>query len=180
MRCERFEATDMRPTRSSERLLIVGVGNELLGDEGLGVHVAWALLRMQPALPPEVDVLEAGTALLDVLPQWSRYSRVVVVDAVSAGSPPGTIYRAELGSDSLDREPALPLSLHQWGLRDTLRIGAALDLLPRQLTLVGAEPEVITAGTELSPRLARAAQEITSMLLEEMPSIARPGRPGAP
>lgn len=165
---------------ATDTVLIVGVGNELLGDEGLGVHVARSLLRLQSqhALPPRVDVLEAGTALLDVLPEMSRHSRVVIVDAIRAGREPGTIYRAEVGPSLLGNAEAIcPLSLHHWDLMETLRVGQTLGLLPRQLTLFGAEPESLSPGTELSPRLAQAAERIAAMLVEEMASINQAASP---
>ncbi len=157
----------MDVSATSESLLIVGIGNELLGDEGLGVHVARALLQRRPALPAAVEVLEAGTALLDVLPEMSRYSRVVIVDAIRGGKDPGTVYRAELDLDCQPARGALPLSLHQVDVVETLAVADALGLRPRRLTLVGAEPESMAAGTELSPRLAKAAQAIASLLAEE-------------
>ncbi len=161
-------------SHEGEKVLIVGVGNELLGDEGLGVHVARSLLAAQ-ASPPQVEVLEAGTSLLDVVQEMSRYSRVIIVDAVRAGQEPGTLYRAETLADLAGHlETILPISLHQWSLIETLRAAETLGLLPGQLTLVGAEPESIAPGTELSPRLARAAQRITSMLLKELGVPARP------
>lgn len=155
-----------------ETVLIIGIGNALLGDEGLGVHVARKLLE-QKALPTQVEVLEAGTALLDFLPEMARYSRVILVDAVRAGREPGTLYRAELVCDSgleLGSNPLL--SLHEWGLCETLLVAERLGLLPRRLTLVGAEPESIAPRLELSPVLGRAAEQIVSLLLAEVASQA--------
>lgn len=159
-------------TSASEKLLIVGVGNELLGDEGLGVHVARALLAAKDSLPAQVDVLEAGTALLDLVAEMPRYSRVVIVDAVRAGQEAGTVYRVESVAEFARQfEANLPISLHQWNLIETLQVAEKLGLLPRQLTLIGAEPESIGPSTELSPKLARAAEKISSILLAEASSM---------
>jgi hydrogenase maturation protease len=156
-------------------MLIVGVGNELLGDEGLGVHVARSLLQRSPPLPPHVEVMDAGTALLDILPEMARHARVFVVDAIRCGKEPGTLYRAEVDSSFLGRtEASPPLSLHQWDLLETLRVGEALGLLPAQLTLLGAEPETISPGTSLSLRLAQAAEDIVAALLTEIFSTNPP------
>jgi len=154
-----------------EKVLIVGIGNELLGDEGLGVHVARSLLGAKASLPPQVEVLDAGTALLDLLPEMSRYSRVILVDAVRAGQEAGRIYRLESLADfagQLDTNPRM--SLHQWDLMETLRVAEMLGLLPKKLSLVGAEPESIAPGTELSPKLTQAAEKIVSILLDEASS----------
>lgn len=167
---------DSRMKQEQKTVLIVGVGNALLSDEGLGVHVARALLDARASLPPQVDVLDAGTALLDVLPEMYRYAQVILVDAVRAGREPGTLCRAELGADLAG--PAgfpPPVSLHQWDLLETLRIAALLGQLPKQLTLVGAEPECLAPGTELSPKLKRAAQQIASLLRAETGSRLQSG-----
>ncbi|MBI3670030.1 MAG: hydrogenase maturation protease [Acidobacteria bacterium] len=163
-------------SREQETLLIVGIGNELLGDEGLGVHVARSLLAARDSLPARVEVLEAGTALLDFVAEMSRYSHVIIVDAVRAGQEAGTVYRvgsvAEFASQFEDNPP---ISLHEWNLIETLQVAEKLGLMPRQLTLIGAEPESLDPSTELSPKLAQAAEKIISILLAEESSIRADG-----
>ena len=159
-------------------VLIVGIGNELLGDEGLGVEVARSLLAVQDSLPRGVAVLEMGTSLLDAVPDMARYARLIIVDAIRAGQPAGTIYRAELFADLTGQLQAFPsISLHDWTLMDTLRAAKMLGLLPRRVTLVGAEPESIEPRIGLSPRLAGAGERIISVLLEELGARqVEPGR----
>lgn len=158
----------------TERILIVGVGNELLCDEGLGVHVARALQAIKPALPAHVDVLEAGTSLMDALPRMASYSRVIIVDAVRAGKRPGRVHRIEAdGGFDVPPECGVAVSLHEVGVAGTLAMGAMMGLRPKRLLIVGAEPERIEPGMELSPRLARAAKRIVALLLLE---ATRPDR----
>jgi hydrogenase maturation protease len=153
------------PTKT---VLVIGTGNELLGDEGLGVHVARALLA-RDGLPEHVEVLEAGTALLDLLPHMSRYPQVILVDAVRAGQEPGSLYRLEIVAGSaLQPVSYPPVSLHEWGILETLHAAETLGLMPGQLTLLGAEPEIVEPSLELSPRLARAAAQIVALLLDEV------------
>lgn len=152
-------------------MLILGVGNELLGDEGLGVHVARSLLDGRCSLPADVKVLEAGTALLDFVPEMSRHARVFVVDVVRTGREPGTLYRWEVVADSVRRMETLPsTSLHEWGLLETLRAAEMLGLMPKNLTLLGAEPQTIEPSMELSPRLAQVVEKLVTILLEEASS----------
>ena len=156
---------------SGDRMLIVGMGNELLSDEGLGIHVVRSLLDTRSSLPAEVQILEAGTALLDALEEMSGYPRVILVDAVRAGRDPGTLYRWEVVSDSIRRFETLPpTSLHDWDLIDTLRASEMLGLLPKNITLFGAEPEFLEPGMELSPKVARAAEQLIAILREEVSS----------
>ena len=151
------------------KVLVLGLGDELSGDEGLGMHVARSLLAERGSLPAQVDVLPAGASLLDFVPEMSRYSRVIIVDAVRNGQTPGSLYRAEtLAELARHLETLPPISLHEWSLIETLRAAEGLGMLPAQLTLIGAEPESIAPSTELTPMVARAAQEIVSMLLEEL------------
>lgn len=155
-------------TVTAETALIVGVGNELLGDEGLGIHVVRSLAA-ESSLPAHAQVVEAGTALLDLIPEMARHSRVILIDAVQAGGEPGTLYRLDISAGSvLQRGPALPVSLHQWSILETLRTAEMLGLMPRQLTLLGAEPKVVEPGLELSPRLMSAADKIVAVLLREV------------
>jgi hydrogenase maturation protease len=113
-----------------------------------------------------IDVIDAGTASLDLLAAIAGRAHVILVDAIRAGGEPGSVYAVEIDRDNLsDVEPTAPVSLHEWGLLDTLRTAARLDLLPRRVTLLGAEPGRIEPGTELSPDLARAAQRITALIL---------------
>ncbi|HSL24471.1 MAG TPA: hydrogenase maturation protease [Vicinamibacterales bacterium] len=148
-----------------DRTLIVGVGNILLADEGLGVHVVRALLSADAALPSEVDLLDAGTALLSVLSELPRYARVIVVDAIRAGGRPGSVYQLDLRAALQEpKRPPDQYSLHQCELMDALLVASRLELLPGELFLVGAEPATCAPATDLSPALARAAERIVSML----------------
>ena len=152
---------------TAERVLIVGIGNLLLGDEGLGVHVARALLSADTMLPPSVEVIDAGTALMEVLPQLVGYDRWIVVDAVRGGEEPGTIYRLDLRAELDAPDESTPLSLHQCDATDALRVAQVIGLLPSRIELIGAEPDRLDPGVELSPALTRAAVAIVSLLVRE-------------
>jgi hydrogenase maturation protease len=135
----------------------------------VGVHVARRLSAQQDALPPTVEVLDAGTALFDVLGEMSRYCRVILVDAMRGDGPAGSIYRLDHGSGLADESGhGTATSLHQWGVVETLRAARALGLEPPDLTVFGIEPATLAPGTELSPEVERAARRIVSILFEEL------------
>lgn len=114
-------------------------------------------------------MIEAGTALLDLLGELPRYRRVILVDAVRAGGEPGTVYRAELtGSLVADGEQPPALSLHEWSLFEALRAARLLGLLPAEVSLIGAEPHTTEPGLRLSPALERAARRIATLLEDEL------------
>lgn len=154
---------------SLKRALIVGIGNELLGDEGLGVHVARHLHSAPGILPPGVDVIEAGTALFSVLAEASDYGRVILIDALRAGRRPGTVYRLELEGEFGPGlgEPTW-LSLHQQDLFATLVNARLMGLLPSRLTLFGVEPARLRPALKLSPAVRNALPRIVSKVLAEV------------
>jgi hydrogenase maturation protease len=130
------------------RILIAGLGNLLLQDDGVGVH---AVRELQKDPPPGVLVAEVGTQVLGVLHLLEWADNVLALDAMQAGGAPGTIYA--FGVDDV-AEPEIQVSLHELGLR------AALRMLPQptqvEIAVLGVEPEVIDYGLELSPPVAAA------------------------
>jgi hydrogenase maturation protease len=151
--------------------LVIGVGNELLSDEGVGVHVA-RLIASEPSLPASVVVIEAGTSLFDFVAEFPKYSRVILVDAVSAGKSPGTIWRADSVADFDDEsEASSVLSLHDWGVVETLSAAKKLDMVPERLTIIGVEPETTEPGIGLSPRVSQAAARIIANILGEIAPV---------
>lgn len=129
------------------RVLIVGLGNILCRDDGVGVH-AVRVLQADP--PAGATTIEIGTAVLDALPWLEAADVVIALDAVQAGDAPGTIYEVELAA-----APArAPVSLHDFN------VIAALRLLPpdRRPTVVvlGVEPASVEPGLELTAEIKRA------------------------
>ncbi|MCB2184775.1 MAG: HyaD/HybD family hydrogenase maturation endopeptidase [Deltaproteobacteria bacterium] len=129
--------------------LVMGIGNLLLGDEGVGVHAVQALA--QAGAPPGVTYLDAGTAILDALPHLEAATRVVVVDAMQAGGPPGEVYVLPL-EDCQAKESLA--SLHGFDLPRVLALSRRRDTPP--VTVVGVEPASLDWSLDLSPAVARA------------------------
>lgn len=121
---------------------IVGLGNILLADDGIGVH---AIRMLREEAPEGIILAEVGTALLDALDLLEEVEAVVAIDAMQAGGAPGSIYRLDLADAALRRN----LSLHEFG------IAGAIQSLPVKsrpsVTVVGVEPAMIDYGMELSP-----------------------------
>lgn len=118
------------------KLLVMGIGNMLLTDDGVGVFAAEAL--MQEDLPPHVSVVEAGTFTQDVFYLFKDYEHVLVLDIVHAKGEPGSIYlldESQLVDDEKQR-----LSIHDIDLIDSLRMAELLHGHKPSLTVVGMEP----------------------------------------
>ena len=141
-------AKSMGPKRRQPRILIAGLGNYLLRDDGIGVH---AVRTLQQTPLPGVIVAEVGTAVLDALHLLEWADKILAIDAMQAGGPPGTLYA--FGVDAVEG-PGMQTSLHE------LNFLAALDFLPRrtkpEILMVGMEPETIDYGLDLSPAVATA------------------------
>lgn len=146
------------------KTLVLGIGNLLLGDEGLGVHAARALAGEQ--LPDAVTVIDAGTAILDALPFIERADRVIVVDAVQAGEAPGTIYRFPI-----DESCPSPLigSMHGFDLSRLMSL-ACRSSIPNTVVF-GVEPAVIEWSMELSPEVARVLPGLLDWIKRELGDV---------
>jgi hydrogenase maturation protease len=142
------------------KTLVLGIGNLLLSDEGVGVHVARALQRENLH---GAEVLEIGTAFLDALPALEHADRIIVVDAMQAEGAPGTVYRIPF--EDCARRQSLA-SLHDFDL------SRALFLAGRQsypsVTVIGIEPAKIAWGTELSAEVARMLPEAVAAVRAEI------------
>jgi len=146
---------------------IVGLGNILLTDDGVGVH---AVRKLREDAPEGIVLAEVGTAMLDALDLFESVEVVIAIDAVRAGGPPGSIY-----SFSIDEvDPQGPISLHELGIVE------AMQYLPAgsvpQIVIIGVEPAVIDYGVELSPMVravlpdvVRKARTMASQLMERIP-----------
>ncbi len=138
-----------KKSKNPVNTLIMGIGNLLLKDEGVGVHAAHALLESN--LPEGVEVLDVGTAFLDALPALENAQRIIVIDAMKADGKPGSIYRALLDECS---SPTRIDSMHGFDVFRMLAV--AQNSIPDEVIVLGVEPECIDWGMELSPQVVDA------------------------
>ena len=133
---------------ATERVLVLGVGNLLMGDEGVGIHAVRELMKRP--LPPHVDVVDGGTAGLELLHFMEGYDRVLIIDAVEAGEEPGAILRFT-PEDITSQAGDLAISLHQTEVLEVFSLAAYLgrDLPP--IVVYGVQPQAMDWSTELSP-----------------------------
>jgi len=144
------------------KTLVLGLGNLLLCDEGVGVHAARALLK--EGCPEEVTVLDIGTAILDALEAIEEAERIVVVDAVMAeDGVPGSVYRMPL--DAFE-SPTSIASMHGFDLSRVLKLTTRTT--PPEVVVIGVEPETIAWSLDLSPVLAEALPVIIEAIRKEI------------
>jgi len=131
-----------------KRTVVMGIGNLLLSDDGVGVHAVKALAERD--LPDWVQVLDVGTAFLDALPALETTQRVIIIDALQADGVPGQIYTMPLEQCA----PREMTGLHDFDIFAMLAM--ANNQHPVEVTVIGVEPEQISWGLELSQQVAQA------------------------
>ena len=147
------------------KIAIVGVGNILLKDEGIGVRVVQQL-ESSYSFPPGIALIDGGTAGPHLLDLFSDYDDIIVIDAVKGGEKPGTIYKFRL--DQISSDTTTNLSIHQMGVLEVLSEARLLGKEP-QVTFIGIEPQEISAwGMELSPVIEQKIPEMISLILKEL------------
>jgi len=145
-------------------VLVIGVGNDYRSDDGVGLAVVRTL--KERALPG-ILCLESdgdGTTLIDT---WSHASRVIIIDAISSGAQPGTIYRFDALTQPLPASYSFS-STHAFGVAEAIQLARTLDQLPASLVVYGIEGKNFVAGTELSPEVERAVQEVAELMKRDM------------
>jgi len=144
--------------------VLIGVGNRARGDDGAGREVA---RRLRDRVGPEVRVLESTGDPAELLATWNGAGTVVVVDAVSSGSPAGTLIRCEVGREQVPRGFS-GRSTHELGLAAAIELARELDALPQTLVLFGIEGARFDPGDGLSPAVEREMERITDLILKDL------------
>jgi hydrogenase maturation protease len=147
------------------RVLVLGLGNILLGDEGVGVRIIEALAARY-VFPEGVELLDGGTSGMELLDTIADCEHLLICDAVRAEAPAGTVIRL---TDA--QVPALfrqHLSPHQLGLADVLATLKLLDQAPASVTLIGVVPQNLDLGMELSAAMVHAVDRAVACLAEEL------------
>ena len=150
------------PDAAERRVVVLGVGNELLRDEGIGVHVVRELRKGWT--DERAELIEAGTALVDALDLAPPGADAVVVDAASGGGEPGSIYRFGLDDVATGRG----VSLHESSLPEAFAVAGVAGARFGTVVVLGIEPAVVAAGTELSPALQEKLPAILAVVRREV------------
>jgi hydrogenase maturation protease len=175
----------MTPIRAVRPVLILGIGNILLRDEGVGVHVIEAIqagvARGEIRLPEDVEVYDGGTFGIDLIDMIAGRRKVICVDAVAAASvhlapddspgandalPPATILRFT-GAD-LAKKQVADMSLHQIGLLEALQMSQQLGCAPQEVVIFGIAPKAMESGLEMTPEVAALVPRVVELVLAEV------------
>lgn len=157
----------------SYQVLVIGIGNSLMGDDGVGVQAVQELLQQE--LPLGVAALAVGTGAINYLDEISRAETLVAVDAVRGNGPPGTIYRITDLTD-LAKIRHGEIDSHACQLMAVIAWARTISGLPSTVILYGAEPLSIAPGYTLSPPVKKVLPRLLSLLLADIAELSEPGR----
>ena len=149
------------------RKIVLGLGNTLNRDEGLGVHALKALEARVGVFAPQVEFLDGGVLGLNLLPLVEEASHLLVLDAVNARKEPGTLI--ELERDEIPLYSGIKLSDHQVTFQEVLGLASFRDRLPEHLHLVGAQPADLSIGVELSS----VSEAVLPQILQRAEAVLR-------
>jgi hydrogenase maturation protease len=147
------------------KICVIGLGNILLRDEGVGVHALRAL-KKGFAFSDPIDLLDGGTMGLDLLPYIEGMEKILFVDALELKKEPGTI--AVLEDEEIPATLKSAISFHQVGLSDLLFASKFMGISPPKTTLIGMQPEKIETGLALSETLNRNFEKLLHTILEKL------------
>ena len=148
----------------SSETVVIGVGNTILSDEGVGVHAA-RLLQSDPRVPAGVKILDGGTLGLELVPYASDASRVLLLDAMNSGQAPGTLARMT-GRDLLGTTGGW--SAHQLGVADLIAALFLVSTRPQDIVVLGVQPADTHWGTSLSPAVEKALPALVDAALAQL------------
>jgi len=153
--------------------VVIGVGNLLLRDEGVGIHAVRELPKR--TLPPGVEVIDGGVAGIRLLDLFSGAQKLLLIDAAEMGLEPGAVARftpEEVRFQSGD----LKLSTHDVALPEVLAIARAVNQCPSEVIILGIQPKEISWGMELTPEVRGAVPKVVELVLEEISDSAEGGK----
>lgn len=156
------ESRASRKSRSVS-IRIIGLGNELRGDDAVGILVA---RRLRQEIGDRVEVVEAEMAGVDLVELMNGADVAILIDAACSGQAPGTIHRLDASADSISG-PIFPHSSHAIGTADALELARAMGVLPATVIVYGVEAENTEAGQRLSPPVAKALNQVVARIVQD-------------
>lgn len=146
------------------KILILGVGNLLLKDDGFGVHLVNSL--KENAFPENITLLEAGTVSHQLIPMLREVDYLIVIDVVEAGDKPGSLFR--FSPDDMEFQTGQKYSLHQISLVDVLKMAELTGGKP-DTVIIGVQPgDVSSWSLEMSDELKAVMPRVRQLVLEEL------------
>ena len=151
--------------KSDSKVAVIGVGNILLQDEGVGIHIVNALIKEYRFDPP-IEIVDGGTTGMDLLNYFEDNEKILIIDAVNFDKEPGFIGSIE--NDDILTVLTTKLTMHHLGLTDVLSTMKVHDIKPEQMFLLGIQPESLELEMELSETVAARLPRMIEVILKKL------------
>jgi len=148
--------------RDSGRISVLGLGNILLSDEGVGVH-AVNTIKKKYAFSPEIEVIDGGTMGLDLLPIFQSQDKILIIDAVDFKKAPGHVETIE--GENIPSVLNAKLSVHHIGVSDLLFTAKLTRTTPLEICLVGIQPKSLDVGLDMTDEIRTRLDDIIELAL---------------
>ena len=156
--------------------VVIGLGNPIMGDDGVGI-AALERLRSAWELPAAVELVDGGTWGMTLLPILESAERVLFLDAIRTGRPPGA--EVTLRGAEIPRQVALKVSQHQIDLREVLAVAELRGTIPPEMVAVGLEPRTFELGDPMTPAVARNLDRVVDLAVAQLRAWGHDCRPRA-
>lgn len=156
----------MNEQTSSKDVVVIGLGNVLLSDEGIGVHLVRRLSEQQSKFP-QVDFIDAGTGGMTLLHLIANRKKAVIIDCAKMGTEPGTIRRFA-ADEVLSVKKLSHYSLHEADILRVINLSKQLGECPRKIVFFGIEPEMLEPGQNLSQTLSDKIDDYIAHIHKEL------------
>jgi len=163
----------MTMDRESERVMVLGIGNVLMSDEGVGCHAIKSLIERYD-FADDVEVMDGGTTGMELLPLLEGVEHLIVVDAVRCGQPPATVVRLE--GEQVPVFFKTKISPHQVGLSDVLAALSFKGSAPGRVVVIGVQPVTFDLAMELSPEVKARIDDVVDLIVLELAKSDAPAR----
>ena len=147
------------------KVLVLGIGNLLIGDEGVGCKAASELARRY-TFPPTVECVDGGTAGFELLTMIDDKEHLILIDALKNDQPPGTVVLVE--DEHVPKAFLARTTPHQLGICDVLAAAQLCDTIPKRLTLYGIEPKQLEVGIGLSPEVEAGMEKTIGAVVTQL------------
>lgn len=143
--------------------VIIGIGNPIKRDDGIGIHV---VRYLEGRLPADVELVEGSVYCADLLSFLEGRKKAIFIDGIDAGDKPGTVFR--FSPEEIRQKPGIPLSLHDFGVYELITSARLLDQCPEEITIIAVQVKDVGTGEELSEELRAAIPRVRQLILEEL------------
>jgi hydrogenase maturation protease len=150
---------------SSSDVTILGIGNLLMGDEGVGIHVIDSIYSTY-SFSPAINFIDGGTIGIDLIPYFEECKKMMIIDAVDSQEEPG--YIVTLENDAIHYRFNTKLSLHHAGLSDVLSIIKLQEIDAPDMILIGIQPQIVEMGLELSATVGDKMPQIINIITNKL------------